>query len=1401
MPNFDLMKFRGLLLVLLLFSFLNAEVNAQCPCTGGDEVQCAVNYLAAKGILDSPSANTTDKIIREDLAKIAFVGLYGSASAVTPADSFPTPFTDLQGSWIEYYKYAKALSYLEYQDGVSPFDRDFANFRPGAFIERAYTAKVFIETFNIPLTTNSTPYFTDVPDDFTVPEFYYIQTLAELGIITTSNSTFCPYDHTVRSEAFLMLYRILCLHFNNDPLALPAHTDGADYFVAANLTPENLNNKPGLSDANFDAYSKTSFYIPGRNLPLVFSHNYNSHLTELPEEFFPICPMGRGWSHSYNAYITKVDGYVENGFSMDDQYVVFWPGGSMYIFVLGNSNNVIAKTKGVYDDITFTSNVITIKKKNQMEYIFEKVTTDDDAAFMLKQVKDRNNNKISLDYGITTITSTPLPPNASCQNPTTNQLDKPLPYLTEVTGTAGRKLKFTYHPNFLLKQVEDPIQRKVLFEYDNLEMDLIKYTDAENYETEYSYDLTSGYDHLLSKIKLPKGNVIDNTYEDRKLTSTKTNQGAGGQQIKTDIDWGLNGSVTGGANSSVRIDDGSSVRNYDYQMNQFNQIKSLTTPTNDLDDVEYNDPTNPTLPTKVIVDGFETNYEYFAFNGNVKEVIQPLGITHKFTYTGKNDIDVYTNPRGFATDFNYDGIGNLKQIVTPIGTTNMDYNGFGQPTQITNPEGITVSFGYNSFGNQNMVTAPGGLISGATYDGVSRLVNSTNPNGQVTQYAYDNRDFITQTTDALSHVTQFRYDDNGNMIEIENAKNNITSLSYDDNDWLTSESFGGFAKNYVYDDEGKLVRMTKPDGTDLFYTYDGATGNLTSDDYAQFTYDVRNRLETVTRGLSIITYTYDDLNRIISIDHSGETISYEYDNNSNITKLIYPGGNAVTYTYDSKDRLETVTDWNNNQTLYSYLDDDRLNTVVYPNGVATEYEYDSAGRMTKFINYRFGAPWIRYVFSLDDLGNHLQENKLDQPYGLPTAPTENLMYSYNNINRIETMTGDMGTNLSWTFDANGNTLSKTGTTYTWDIHDMLLTYNNGTDSHSYDYDGLGNRRTATRNGQKTHYTLDILGMSRVLVENNGSAGNPENFYVYGLGLISRVKPNGDTNYYTYDFRGSTIAMTDASGTVTHSYSYDAWGKVTDMIEADENRFRYVGMYGVMYETNDLTYMRARYYDAEIGRFLSEDPIWSTNLYPYANNNPTNLSDYEGLSAVNAAAQFVLSGSGRWALFNIGYGGLKSGVKGTIKPMLATATSLAVTAAAKGAVIAGKVVSAKGMFFGMAVFGMPAVIEDIAQSHIPEYHFQTLTEAVMSTGEILRGARGMVYYAAEGIAGVIYNGMESIAVEIADMIIEKRETKFEIQSSRNRVVPPLKVTLPATLPGIGTSADQEEYRMLFGNQTN
>ncbi len=132
--------------------------------------------------------------------------------------------------------------------------------------------------------------------------------------------------------------------------------------------------------------------------------------------------------------------------------------------------------------------------------------------------------------------------------------------------------------------------------------------------------------------------------------------------------------------------------------------------------------------------------------------------------------------------------------------------------------------------------------------------------------------------------------------------------------------------------------------------------------------------------------------------------------------------------------------------------------------------------------------------------------------------------------------------------------------------------------------------------------------------NNGSW--VQRYFIHGLGLLGMVEGN---NLYTYHFdaTGNTLAMTNASQNYVNRYAYSAYGKIAAQNETIPQPFKYVGQFGVQYEADhNLYYMRARYYDPEIGRFISEDPIGfgggQVNLYAYVAGNPISGIDPTGL---------------------------------------------------------------------------------------------------------------------------------------------------------------------------------------------
>jgi RHS repeat-associated protein len=109
-------------------------------------------------------------------------------------------------------------------------------------------------------------------------------------------------------------------------------------------------------------------------------------------------------------------------------------------------------------------------------------------------------------------------------------------------------------------------------------------------------------------------------------------------------------------------------------------------------------------------------------------------------------------------------------------------------------------------------------------------------------------------------------------------------------------------------------------------------------------------------------------------------------------------------------------------------------------------------------------------------------------------------------------------------------------------------------------------------------------------------------------------------------------MTDETQAMVNTYAYTPFGSIANEQESLPQSFKYVGQYGVMNESNGFYYMRARYYDPEVGRFISEDPIGfgggDVNLYVYVGNNPIMFVDPSGLE-LRVYNRLVTSGPLLW----------------------------------------------------------------------------------------------------------------------------------------------------------------------------
>jgi RHS repeat-associated protein len=399
----------------------------------------------------------------------------------------------------------------------------------------------------------------------------------------------------------------------------------------------------------------------------------------------------------------------------------------------------------------------------------------------------------------------------------------------------------------------------------------------------------------------------------------------------------------------------------------------------------------------------------------------------------------------------------------------------------------------------------------------------------------------------------------------------------------------------AYDELNRLLSLSAPD-LSIAYTYD-AVGNLL----------------TMTDATGTTNYTYDSLNRLTQITYpTGLTVGYTYNETGRITAITTPCG-GVGYAYDNANRLTTITLPNAQQVFYQYDAAGNLLQVDYPNGAAAAYAYDTRNRLTAMTNFAPGNTVIStYAYTLDGVGNRTKTD-LNEPM-MPSYNAETINYTYSLGNILNAADGN-----TYTHDANGNRIQKTTsagtTTYTYDSLNRLVQVVKGPQTTQYIYNGLGQRTGKIDNGVQTNYLVDPNGLLPQVLAETDASNNLIAFYVYdGASLVAKITPQNQYYFYHYDGLGSTIAITDNAGQVVNTYCYSPEGLV-GVQETIPNPFTYVGRFGVMAEGNGLYYMRARYYDPEVGSFINKDPIGyagGLNLFTYGENNPVSRTDPEGL---------------------------------------------------------------------------------------------------------------------------------------------------------------------------------------------
>ncbi len=675
-------------------------------------------------------------------------------------------------------------------------------------------------------------------------------------------------------------------------------------------------------------------------------------------------------------------------------------------------------------------------------------------------------------------------------------------------------------------------------------------------------------------------------------------------------------------------------------------LTAWTYDTNTGDKLTETDPLNHTTSysydsqgrvlTRMAADGGVTTYTYGP--SGPLTVKDPINRTTTITYNAAGGkTDTIKSPLNKITTLGYNTFGDLTSVTDPLNNvTTFGYDPMGRRTTVTDALGNTTTTAYDGRGHVTQIENPDATHTDFAYDLGGRRTSVTDPLARHTTYAYDANGRIQTVTDAASGVTTYGYDAMSHLTSLTDARNKTTAFDYNAYGQVIKETRpSGAFETFTYDNAGRLAAKTDRKGVTTTYTYDNI-GRLTGKGYSSgstavtYGYDAVGRLTSATGGL---TWAYDLAGEMTQAVNSGLSLNYLYDAAGNRTTVKQSNTVLITYAYDDDNRLSTITR-SAKVFQFGYDDASRRTSLAFPNGVSTSYAYDTLSRLTSLGALEGTTVVADSDYTYDDVGNRLTKT---QPGNAETYAYDSLgrltdatrngsateHYTYDAVgNRLSSLTQPTWTydndnrlqangSATFTYDANGNVTKKVEAgatwTYTWDAENRLLQVKKGTAVQTtYTYDALG-RRATWKQGSTT-ITFDYDG-GAILRERKGST--VQKIWVHGPGIDEPLASDasGTFAYYHADALGSIIKTTNASGTVTATWLYDAFGGSAAAMPVG---YSFTGR--EWDPTASLHYYRARYYDPKAGRFISEDPIgWAggVDFYPYVANSPTNLIDPYG----------------------------------------------------------------------------------------------------------------------------------------------------------------------------------------------
>ncbi len=524
-----------------------------------------------------------------------------------------------------------------------------------------------------------------------------------------------------------------------------------------------------------------------------------------------------------------------------------------------------------------------------------------------------------------------------------------------------------------------------------------------------------------------------------------------------------------------------------------------------------------------------------------------------------------------------------------------------------------------------------GCPTGHTYDSQGDARTTTQPNGSVVTTAYDLAGELCWTyqgpssngrSSPPSGATTYTYDANGDRLT-ETVSNASTVLTH------TYDAKGRLC--WTYAGTVSSPSCTSPPSGSTVYTYD-SDGNPASVIYPQGGVVVSQAYNSHSQPCWTYVSSAVSTNACSS-PPSGAT-TYTYDANGNLLSEVLPNGGTNSWTYDASNAIASVDDTKGTATIFAatytrnsaeLITQDSSQPSSNQSYVYTDQnQVCNAGSTGNTCTT--GSP--AYTYAYDSAGNLTTNKGSAQAYNTKNE----LCWTYAGASSNGCASPPAGATM-YSYNSNGDrTGVSSGESYQYNSLDQLCWAYAGSSSNgcasppsgatTYAYYGDGLRASKAVAGTTTTYTWDDASSIPPLLQE--TTGTSTTSYVYGPNgsPLEEILPSGAMYYYSCEALGSTRVLTDSSGSVQDTDTYDPYGNLTASTGTVQNHLLYASQY--LDSETGFYYLRARYYDPATGQFLMVDPAETGyfSAYGYASNNPIDNTDPTGASTIHGDCETV-----------------------------------------------------------------------------------------------------------------------------------------------------------------------------------